>query len=116
MLMDDRQAIAVISMAYRVRERAREAVNQLQAKNIQVVMITGDAQPVAKTVAQDLGIDHYYARILPEDKVKIISKLKQSGVTAFVGDAINDAAALLEANIGIASGAGTNGLYRLNYA
>lgn len=107
-LMDDRQAIAVISMADRVRERALEAVNQLHAKNIQVVMITGDAQAVAKTVAQDLGIDRYYARVLPEDKVKIISKLKQEGATAFVGDGINDAAALLEANIGIAIGAGTN--------
>ncbi|MBE9193177.1 heavy metal translocating P-type ATPase [Gloeocapsopsis crepidinum LEGE 06123] len=107
-LMDDRQAIAVISMADRVRERARETVNQLHAKNIQVVMITGDAEAVAKTVAQDLGIDRYYARVLPEDKVKTISRLKHEGATAFVGDGINDAAALLEANIGIAIGAGTN--------
>ncbi|PSM49440.1 copper-translocating P-type ATPase [Chroococcidiopsis sp. CCALA 051] len=107
-LMDDRQAIAVISMADRVRERAREAVNQLHAKDIQVVMITGDAEAVAKTVAQDLGIDRYSARVLPEDKVKIISQLKREGATAFVGDGINDAAALLEANIGIAIGAGTN--------
>ncbi|MES1026408.1 heavy metal translocating P-type ATPase [Gloeocapsa sp. BRSZ] len=107
-LMDNRQAVAVISMADRVRERAREAVNQLHAKDIQVVMITGDAEAVAKTVAQDLGIDRYYARVLPEDKVKIISQLKQEGATAFVGDGINDAAALLEANMGIAIGAGTN--------
>ena len=71
-------------MADRVRERAREAGNQLHAKNVQVVMITSDAEAVAKTVAQDLGIDRYYARVLPEDKVKIISKLKQAGATASV--------------------------------
>ena len=107
-LMTDESAVAVISMADQVRERARETVNQLQAKGIQVVMITGDAEAVARTVAEDLGIERYYARVLPEDKVSIIKQLKQEGPTAFVGDGINDAAALLEANIGIAIGAGTN--------
>jgi Cu2+-exporting ATPase len=107
-LMDEQKAIAVISLADRVREKAREAIKQLQQKKIQTVMITGDAEAVAKTVAQELGIDRYYARVLPEDKVKLVQKLKQEGATAFVGDGINDAPALLEANIGIAIGAGTN--------
>lgn len=107
-LMDDRQAIAVISMADQVRERARETVHQLQQQGIQPVMITGDAEAVARTVAQDLGIDRYYARVLPEDKVDRIRKLKAAGPTAFVGDGINDAAALLEADMGVAIGAGTN--------
>ncbi|BAZ67463.1 MAG: heavy metal translocating P-type ATPase [Pelatocladus maniniholoensis HA4357-MV3] len=107
-LMTNKSAVAVISMADQVRERAREAVNKLKAKNIQVVMITGDAEAVARAVAEDLGIDRYYGRVLPEDKVSIIKQLKQEGATAFVGDGINDAAALLEANIGIAIGAGTN--------
>ncbi|MBV6622588.1 MAG: copper-translocating P-type ATPase [Rivularia sp. (in: Bacteria)] len=107
-LMTEESAIAVISMADRVRERARETVNQLQKKGIQVVMITGDAEAVAGAVASDLGIKRYYARVLPEDKVSIIKQLKQEGPTAFVGDGINDAAALLEANMGIAIGAGTN--------
>ena len=107
-LMTDESAVAVISMADQIRERARETVNQLQAKGIQVVMITGDAEAVAQAVANDLGIKRYYARVLPEDKVSIIKQLKQEGATAFVGDGINDAAALLEANIGIAIGAGTN--------
>lgn len=107
-LMTEESAIAVISMADRVRERARETVNQLQRKGIQVVMITGDAEAVAGAVASDLGIKRYYARVLPEDKVSIIKQLKQEGPTAFVGDGINDAAALLEANMGIAIGAGTN--------
>ena len=107
-LMTEESAVAVISMADQVRERARETVNQLQAKGIQVVMITGDAEAVADAVASDLGIRRYYARVLPEDKVSIIKQLKQEGSTAFVGDGINDAAALLEANMGIAIGAGTN--------
>jgi Cu2+-exporting ATPase len=107
-LMDEEQAIAVISLADQIRESARQAIEQLKQKKIKTVMITGDAEAVAQTVAQELGIDHYYARVLPEDKVNRIKKLKQEGATAFVGDGINDAAALLEANIGIAIGAGTN--------
>jgi len=107
-LLDESQAVAVISMADKVRERARETINKLNQEGIQSVMITGDAEAVARTVAQDLGIDRYYARVLPEDKVNIIKQLKQKQPTAFVGDGINDAAALLEANMGLAIGAGTN--------
>lgn len=101
-------AVAVISMADQVRERARAAVNQLKAMDTQVVMVTGDAEAVARTVAAELGINRYYARVLPDDKVHLVRKLKQEGPTAFVGDGINDAAALLEASMGIAIGAGTN--------
>lgn len=107
-LMDDRQAVAVISMADQVREQARETIHQLQQQGIQPVMITGDAEAVARAVAQDLGIERYYARVLPEDKVKRIKQLKTEGATAFVGDGVNDAAALLKADMGIAIGAGTN--------
>ena len=107
-LLDESQTVAVISMADKVRERARETINKLNQEGIQPVMITGDAEAVARTVAQDLGIDRYYARVLPEDKVNIIKQLKQKQPTAFVGDGINDAAALLEANMGLAIGAGTN--------
>lgn len=107
-VLDESQAVAVISMADKVRERARETINKLNKQGIQPVMITGDAEAVARTVANDLSIDLYYARVLPEDKVNIIKKLKQKQPTAFVGDGINDAAALLEANIGLAIGAGTN--------
>jgi P-type Cu2+ transporter len=72
------------------------------------VMITGDAEAVAATVATELGIERYYARVLPQDKAKIIRELKTSGQTAFVGDGINDAPALQEADLGVAIGAGTN--------
>lgn len=107
-LMTKEQAIAIISMADQVREQARQAVDRFKEMNVKTVMITGDAEAVARSVAQDLGIDQYYARVLPEDKVNRIKELKQQAPTAFVGDGVNDAAALLEANMGMAIGAGTN--------
>jgi Cu2+-exporting ATPase len=107
-LMTQERAIAVIAMADQVRERARTTIDRLHEMDIQAVMITGDAEAVARAVAEDLGIDRYYARVLPEDKVNRIKELKKEAPTAFVGDGINDAAALLEANMGLAIGAGTN--------
>ncbi|WP_268744019.1 HAD-IC family P-type ATPase [Chlorogloeopsis fritschii] len=107
-LMDDQQVLAVFGLADQVREPAREAVARLQEMGVQVVMITGDAEAVAKTVAEDLNIDRYYARVLPQDKASIIRRLKAEKPTAFVGDGINDAPALTEADLGLAIGAGTN--------
>ncbi|MBE9135675.1 heavy metal translocating P-type ATPase [Nodosilinea sp. LEGE 07088] len=107
-LMTSDRPVAVISMADQVRERARTTIDRLHDMDIQAVMITGDAEAVARSVAADLGIDRYYARVLPEDKVNRIKELKKEAPTAFVGDGINDAAALLEANMGLAIGAGTN--------
>jgi P-type Cu2+ transporter len=107
-LMDDQQVLAVFGLADQVRESARKAVKKLQKMGVQVVMITGDAEAVAKTVAEDLHIDRYYARVLPEDKAALIRKLKAEQPTAFVGDGINDAPALTEADLGLAIGAGTN--------
>lgn len=107
-LMDSAKALAVISMADQVRDSARMTIDRLHEMGIEAVMITGDAEAVARSVAEELGIDQYYARVLPEDKVNRIKELKQKGPTAFVGDGINDAAALLEATMGLAIGAGTN--------
>jgi P-type Cu2+ transporter len=107
-LMDDQQVLAVFGLADQVRESARKAVKKLQKMGVQVVMITGDAEAVAKTVAEDLHIDRYYARVLPQDKAALIRRLKAEQPTAFVGDGINDAPALTEADLGLAIGAGTN--------
>ena len=107
-LGNDRQVLAVFTVADAVRESAREAVRQLRGMGIESVMITGDAEAVARTVAHDLGIERYHARVLPADKAKIVSELKTAGPTAFVGDGINDAPALVEADLGVAIGAGTN--------
>jgi Cu2+-exporting ATPase len=107
-LFNDRQALAVFGLADRVRENARRAIDKLHEMGIETVMITGDAEVVAKTVAADLKIDRYYARVLPQDKAALIRRLKADQPTAFVGDGINDAPALSESDLGIAIGAGTN--------
>ena len=107
-LMSETQVLALFALADRVRERAREAVTALQNLGVEPVMITGDAEAVARIVAAELGITRFYARVLPQDKAKIVRELKEKGPVAFVGDGVNDAPALLEADLGIAIGAGTN--------
>lgn len=107
-LMDEARVLAIVAMADRIRASARDAITRLHESGIQTVMITGDAEAVAKTVAQELGIDRYYARVLPQDKSKLVGSLRKEARTAFVGDGINDAPALLASDLGIAIGAGTN--------
>jgi len=107
-VMDDHRAVGVISLADKVRDSARKTVERLRELDVTPVMITGDAEAVAATVAGELGIDRFYSRVLPADKARIVRELKAEGPTAFVGDGINDAPALLEADLGIAIGAGTN--------
>lgn len=107
-LMDDHRALAVFSMADKIRGSAKAAVVRLRNLGVEPVMVTGDAEAVAMTVARELGIDRYYARTLPQEKAQIVARLQRDGRTAFVGDGVNDAAALLEADLGVAIGAGTN--------
>lgn len=107
-LMDPQRTLAVFTLADRVRNQAREAVRALRASGRRVVMVTGDAEAVARSVAEELGIDRYFARVLPQDKTRIVRELRAQGPVAFVGDGINDAPALVEADLGLAIGAGTN--------
>jgi len=107
-LMNDKEVLALFALADKVRQSAKEAVKRLKEAGVEPVMITGDAEAVAKTVAQELGIERYHARVLPENKANIIKEPKRNGPTAFVGDGINDAPALLEADLGVAIGAGTD--------
>ncbi|HET8986379.1 MAG TPA: HAD-IC family P-type ATPase, partial [Trueperaceae bacterium] len=107
-LMDSGRALALVVLADRVRASAKATVTSLKRIGVESVMITGDAEAVARTVAEELGIERYYARVLPQEKAVKIRELKRSARTAFVGDGINDAPALLEADLGIAIGAGTN--------
>lgn len=107
-LMDEKRVLAYIALRDRIRPSSKEAIRRLSGMGITPVMVTGDAEAVAKTVAQELGIARYYARVLPQEKVRIVRELKALGPTAFVGDGINDAPALLEADLGVAIGAGTN--------
>ena len=107
-VMNERRALAVLAFADKIRDSASDAMGRLRDLGLTPVMITGDAESVAATVAGELGIDRYYSRVLPQDKARIVGELKAEGATAFVGDGINDAPALLEADLGIAIGAGTN--------
>jgi len=107
-LVDEERVLALVGLADRVRPSAAATVRALRAAGVEPVMITGDAEAVAATVAAELGIERYHARVLPGDKAARVRELKRSAPTAFVGDGINDAPALLEADLGIAIGAGTN--------
>lgn len=108
LLIREHKAVAVIAVADKIRESAKQTVAALLERGIEPVMITGDAEAVAATVAGELGITRYHSRVLPQDKARLVRELKGAGPTAFVGDGINDAPALLEADLGIAVGAGTN--------
>ena len=82
---------------------------KLKKSGIQVVMLTGDNESAARSVAQDLGIDRFFAHVLPEDKAAYVQKIKKEGkIVAMVGDGINDAPALAAADVGIAVGGGTD--------
>ncbi len=96
--------VGCIAIADQVKEDAKLALCQLSNTNCDTVMLTGDNDAVAKTVAKDLGIDNYHAQLLPQDKVAVVTNLKQKGVVAFVGDGINDAPVLATADVGIAMG------------
>ena len=102
-------ALAVFAIADAVREESREAVDSLHRQGLEVIMMTGDAKPVADAVAQALGIDTVFAEVLPEQKASTIQSVQRQGKrVAMVGDGVNDAPALVTADVGIAIGAGTD--------
>jgi Cu2+-exporting ATPase len=103
------RALALFTVADVVRPESREAVQALHAQRIEVVMLTGDARSVAEAVARELGIDKVFAEVLPDQKADKIKELQREGKrVAMVGDGVNDAPALVTADVGIAIGAGTN--------
>ncbi|MGE5319452.1 MAG: copper-translocating P-type ATPase [Hyphomicrobiaceae bacterium] len=108
-LLVDGAAEAAFGLADVVRPESKAAVAQLKAMGIQCMMLTGDSQAVAQTVSKQLGLDDYFAEVLPEQKAQKIREVKARGLTvAMVGDGVNDAPALVEADLGIAIGAGTD--------
>jgi P-type Cu2+ transporter len=108
-LLTSTSAVAAFAVADAVRPESRDAIQRLHDQDIEVVMLTGDAKAVANAVAADLGIDQVFAEVLPGDKVDKIKELKSQGKrVAMVGDGVNDAPALLTADVAIAIGAGTD--------
>ncbi|MFA5868468.1 MAG: cation-translocating P-type ATPase [Candidatus Bathyarchaeia archaeon] len=97
--------IGSISLMDKIRLEARDSVASLRRRGVQVEMLTGDNEATARVVAGELGIERYKAGLLPEDKVQAVKGLRGEGVTVMVGDGINDAPALAEADVGVVMGA-----------
>ncbi|HEU4628577.1 MAG TPA: heavy metal translocating P-type ATPase [Gemmatimonadaceae bacterium] len=108
-LVEGGRTLAAFAVADAVRPESAEAVRRLHDAGLEVVMMTGDAKPVAEAVARDLGIDTVLAQVLPEEKAANIEALQRQGKrVAMVGDGVNDAPALVTADVGVAIGAGTD--------
>ncbi len=106
---DNKRVLGSIVLADKIKRESFSAVEKLHGLGVKVAMLTGDNERVAKTVAEKLGIDTYFARVLPEDKYKYIKSLQPDGnKVMMVGDGVNDAPALTQADVGVAIGAGTD--------
>ncbi len=108
MFVRDDELVGIIAVADTIKPDSKEAVKELQSMGIRVVMLTGDNERTAKTIAKEAGVDDVIAGVLPDGKESVIRELQKGGKTAMVGDGINDAPALTRADIGIAIGAGTD--------
>jgi Cu2+-exporting ATPase len=108
-LIVDGGNVAALALADVLRPESESVVRQLHDLGIQVAMLTGDSEDVARTVANELNIDRYFAQVLPDQKDSKITELQRQGLkVAMVGDGVNDAPALARADVGIAIGSGTD--------
>ena len=105
----DEKPAGLIGVADPIKETTPDAVKQLHAEGIRIVMLTGDSRTTAEAVARKLGIDEVVAEVLPDQKVEVVKRFQDEGrIVAMAGDGINDAPALAQAHVGIAMGTGTD--------
>jgi Cu2+-exporting ATPase len=107
-LLEDEQPVGVLALADIIRKESREAMSRLKSMGIRCMMLTGDNRFVAQWVAEEIGLDEYFAEVLPHEKSDKIKEIQKRYTVAMVGDGINDAPALVQADVGIAIGAGTD--------
>ncbi|MWG33764.1 heavy metal translocating P-type ATPase [Halomarina oriensis] len=106
---EESSVVAAFALADVIRAESRQAIDALHAMGIEVAMLTGDSEDVARAVAEELGIDQYFAEVLPDEKDTTVAQLQSEGkLVAMVGDGVNDAPALARADVGIAIGSGTD--------
>lgn len=108
-VLRESELLGIIGLADVIREESREAIRALKALGVKIAMVTGDSREVAEWVAKELNLDEYFANVLPHEKSEKVKLLQAKGEkVAMVGDGVNDAPALTQADLGIAIGAGTN--------